>query len=71
MNPDHLEPVTRAVNISRGFDARPVCRRGHDLTDPANIRTGSSGIRLCAPCWRIRYRAAGQRYRDRKKAEAT
>lgn len=69
VNPDHLEPVTRAVNLRRGFDARQVCRRGHDLTDPANIRTESNGVRLCIPCWRIRYKAAGARYRARRRQE--
>ena len=67
VNPDHLEPVTRAVNLRRGLDARVVCKRGHDLTDPANIHINPNGTRLCAPCWRIRYKAAGKHYRDRKR----
>jgi hypothetical protein len=71
VNPDHLEPVSRSVNLLRGFDARKVCRRGHDLTDPANIHTDPNGVRLCAPCWRIRYQAAGKRYRDRRRQEST
>ena len=65
VNPDHLEPVSRSINLRRGGHARAVCRRGHDLTDPANTRLDSKGVRFCVPCWRIRYQAAGQRYRRR------
>jgi hypothetical protein len=67
VNLAHLEPVTPAVNIQRGYQARTVCRNGHDLTDPANVRPGTS---QCIPCWRTRYRAAGKRYRERKRLAA-
>lgn len=60
VNPEHLEPVNRSVNLQRGHNARDTCKRGHDLTDPANVKPGT---RECIPCWRIRYRAAGARYR--------
>ena len=63
VNPDHLEPVDRSTNLRRGGLARTVCRRGHDLTDPANTRIDGKGVRFCVPCWRLRYQAAGQRYR--------
>lgn len=65
VNPEHLEPVSRSVNLQRGFDARKTCKRGHDLTDPANTRPGTS---QCILCWRIRYKAGGIRYRARRKA---
>lgn len=71
VNPEHLEPVTRAVNLRRGFDALAVCDHGHDLIDPANVRTDSKGVRFCVPCWRIRYRAAGARYRARRRQESS
>lgn len=56
VNPDHLELVTRRVNVRRGyspaaFHARKiVCPAGHDLTDPANVREDSRGRRICLPC---------------------
>lgn len=68
VNPDHLEPVTRAVNLERGHKSRTTCGKGHDLTDPANVRTGTS---QCIPCWRDRYRAAGARYRARQRLAST
>ena len=68
VNPDHLEPVSRATNLQRGGRARKTCRRGHDLTDPANTRVDSKGVRFCVPCWRIRYKAAGERYRARRRS---
>ena len=64
VNPDHLEPVSRAVNITRGHEARETCKGGHDLTDPANVKPGTN---QCIPCWRIRYKAAGARYRAKQK----
>jgi hypothetical protein len=65
VNPHHLEPVTRAINLQRGLRARKKCGRGHDLTDPANRKPGTNE---CVPCWRIRYKAAGARYRARQRA---
>lgn len=64
VNPEHLEPVNRSVNLQRGHEARDTCKRGHDLTDPANLKPGT---RQCVQCWRIRYKAAGKRYRERKR----
>ena len=75
VNPEHMKPETRAVNSRRGnqrglkFDIEGICDRGHDLSDPANVRVISNGTRLCVPCWRIRYQAAGARYRARLKQE--
>jgi hypothetical protein len=64
VNPEHLEPVSRSVNIWRGAQARKTCKRGHDLNNPANVKPGTS---VCIPCWRIRYQAAGARYRAKQK----
>jgi hypothetical protein len=46
VNPDHLEPVTRRVNLLRGVNtpgSRTHCPRGHDY------RTAPSG-RYCPTC---------------------
>lgn len=67
VNPDHLEPVSRSINIQRGVEARDTgrCKHGHDMSVPdAWIDTGRG--RRCRECWRMSYRAAGQRYRAKK-----
>lgn len=61
VNPDHLEPVTRKVNLNRGFAAtgskprRPkqICCRGHDISDPGNRYSNGA----CKACTRIRIQA--------------
>lgn len=64
VNPEHLQPVSRAVNLDRGLDARTVCRSGrHDVTTPDAFIPGT---KQCVQCWRIRYKAAGERYRARR-----
>jgi hypothetical protein len=68
VNPDHLEPVNRSVNLQRGHAARDTCKRGHDLTNPANVKPGT---RQCISCWRIRYQAAGARYRAKQRTLAS
>lgn len=73
VNPDHGEPVTRSVNLRRGRGRwggwiEGTCQRGHDLTDPANVRIDERGSRRCVPCRRIRYQAAGARYRAKQRA---
>lgn len=71
VNPDHLQPVTRRLNLTRGagtYGARTLCKKGlHDITIASNIRIEGNGTRTCMACWRIRYRAAGKRYRERLK----
>lgn len=51
VNPHHLEPVTRAVNVARGLKKRQThCKRGHELTgDNIYIKPGS-GDRGCHQC---------------------
>lgn len=57
VNPDHLEPVTPAENIRRGFsppamNARKTsCKHGHEFT-PENIREQGDGYRACVECSR-------------------
>lgn len=52
VNPGHLEPVTNAENARRGarsFDLTGRCRKGHDVTDPANVYQGPN-YRTCRIC---------------------
>lgn len=57
VNPEHLEPVTHAVNSVRGqgFAAKNLrkthCKRGHEFTE-ANTRSLRGGNRRCRQCER-------------------
>ncbi len=57
VNPDHLEPVTRQVNILRGIGipaikaAQTHCVRGHEFT-PKNTGRTSKQTRYCRLCKR-------------------
>ena len=58
VNPAHLEPVTNAENIARGWRAtKPTCYRGHPF-DEENMYIGSgwhgNPTRVCKACRRIR-----------------
>lgn len=63
VNPDHLEPVSTAVNIKRGNAGRPKidvhgsrrweCPNGHPANE-ANTYTRSNGYRYCRVCARQR-----------------
>lgn len=63
VNPAHMELVTLAENTRRGESfavanaAKSECIRGHDLTDPDNVRV-ANGRRHCKACRRVRRRAA-------------
>jgi hypothetical protein len=63
VNPAHLEAVTQRENMARGAAGpaggprRTTCKRGHDLTDPANIYTRRDGGHMCHPCHLDRARA--------------
>ena len=70
-NPDHLEPVTNAENVSRGLNAggsktKTHCKRGHSY-DNAYWYEGPNGRwwRGCRTCRRERTRE----YRQRLKGE--
>lgn len=65
VNPMHLEPVTSAVNVLRGFGPMAInarkthCKRGH-LLSGENLRVVKDG-RCCKTCARMhkaRYRKA-------------
>lgn len=69
VNPAHLEPVTHAVNIHRGFsiqafNARKThCIRGHEFT-PENTLIRPEGGRRCRICTRRTQAAYKQRQRE-------
>lgn len=68
VNPDHIEPVSMAENIRRGFSPsarngrKTHCKRGHEFT-PENtwvVYRGSWEERRCRACqrlWLAKYRA--------------
>ena len=67
VNPTHLEPVTRLVNLSRGQhpnmqafvlqQATGKCRSGHELTELNVSYRASNGREVCRICNRARCRA--------------
>lgn len=64
VNPDHLEPVTHAENIRRGWRARPhwqnnTCKHGHPRTSE-NTYLNGRGHRECRDCWRSPARKAAK-----------
>lgn len=55
VNPWHLEPVTNAVNVSRGVSwngSKTHCKRGHEFT-PENTGRQNGGYRYCVTCKRV------------------
>lgn len=69
VNPDHLEPVTRAVNMSRSNrlvrrgDSPTHCKLGHERNE-ANTYVPPRGRPQCKECNRVAVRA----YLERKRA---
>jgi hypothetical protein len=69
-NPTHLEVVTPRQNglTGKSFAAKGArqtqCKRGHDLTDLANLKPNSRGARQCRACANIarmdRYKRLGR-----------
>lgn len=71
VNPQHLEQVTRLVNVQRGnasavrkeyWATRTHCARGHEYTDE-NTRRDNRGYRACKRC----HREDAQLARERSK----
>lgn len=71
VNPDHLEPVTKAENIRRSYGLGALrarqqqCRRGHPLTGE-NLSIATNGRRRCLTC----RRASAAEFRARARAAA-
>lgn len=55
VNPSHLEPVTRKVNLERARDLRTTCPKGHEYTEENTIRWRNNG-RRCRICEQERER---------------
>ena len=70
VNPDHLEPVTAAVNKERGFSPprlhalRDTCSQGHPKDGRLGARGGKRTTRYCKTCARQKASA----YHARKRA---
>lgn len=60
VNPAHLDDISTRENTLRGESGRPWrerrCRRGHDWSDPRNVRMRSDGRHECRECARQRKR---------------
>lgn len=75
INPDHLNPVTRSINIQRGvcglkWDEKPIpthCKWGHGYT-PENMYVFGERLR-CKACAAQRVIDCRQRQRDARNAE--
>lgn len=69
VNPEHLEPVTRKVNLLRGdgFPGQNVrkthCPKGHPLEGDNLYRCPRRGCRTCRECMRV----ASRQWRERQK----
>lgn len=69
VNPDHLEPVTNAVNILRGVSPSAIqarkthCVHGHPFSGD-NVWLGRKGRRFCRTCWAIRDARRSPRRRE-------
>ena len=72
LNPDHLEPVTKAENIRRGYSfsamraRRTDCPNGHPFSGP-NLINEPRG-RRCRECTRVKDAKAWQRRKIRNRA---
>jgi hypothetical protein len=64
VNPDHLEPVTQAENIKRGYFAtKPHCPQGHPYAGDNLYVRPSDNARICRACTRAHQSAYHQRKR--------
>jgi hypothetical protein len=72
VNPAHLEPVTRSVNLRRGVSAQASkthCKYGHEFTPENTKRLPASGYRMCRRCIRERARRYYEASRSARGAE--
>jgi hypothetical protein len=54
VNPWHLEPVTRRVNMRRGPGSIEACKHGHEYTPENTYLRPDRGTRQCRTCSQIR-----------------
>lgn len=52
VNPEHLEPVTKAVNQQRQGAEKTHCPRGHEYTPENTYRRPGENVRNCRACHR-------------------
>jgi hypothetical protein len=77
VNPDHLEPVTVAVNILRGigwgaqYARKTHCPQGHPYTDENTYRSPGRGARECRTCQQARAEERAERRRALKRPPKT
>lgn len=69
VNPEHLEAVTHAENMRRGYWAtlHNSCPQGHELTLENTYLHG--GVRRCLTCHRARSREGMRALAQRRRAE--
>jgi hypothetical protein len=61
-NPDHLEAVTHAENMRRGYwGAKTHCPQGHEYTAENTIINSVDGGRMCRECKALRRNKTDQR----------
>lgn len=68
VNPDHLEPVTRAENIRRAFD-RDACPVGHPFDEQNTYTPRGTNQRRCRSCARDRDRARADMKNAKRRAQ--
>lgn len=75
VNPDHLQPVTKVINILRGGSPHAVnarkthCPKGHAYDDVNTIN--DRNVRRCRTCRRATCREATRRLRERRRNRQT
>lgn len=57
VNPDHLEAVTHAENMARGYAAKTHCKHGHEFTPENTHYWNGTRLRRCRQCNRDRMAA--------------
>lgn len=69
VNPDHLEPVTRAENIHRAFAGKTHCPQGHPYDEVNTYVRPGTRQRKCRTCMAERARLAAPKNNARRRAQ--
>lgn len=69
VNPDHLEPVTRAENVRRAAALKTECPAGHPYTDENTYVRPGTAQRTCRTCARERDRGRRDAKNARRRAQ--